>query len=201
MKSILIAATTLLLASTAHSAIIYFDFLGKGGAGLLSTNENHAMNVNFTPGTGGKVGAGIFFDDVSNNLTLNFAWGSANGFIDLSKEASAVHIHGPTASAGVASFNQTAPSSFFPLDTPGLWNPSASNGGVINRTINLTDAQEIALLEGRTYVNVHTGATAANPTIINPGGEIRGNLVIIPEPSQALLSLLGLVMLGARRKR
>ena len=35
----------------------------------------------------------------------------------------------------------------------------------------------------------------------NTGGEIRGNLVVIPEPSHALLGLLGLALLGARRKR
>lgn len=199
MKTILIAATTLLLASTAHSAIIYFDIVGKGGAGLLSTNENHAMNSNFTPGSGGEMGAGIFFDDITKVLTLNFGWGSANGFTDLSKVASAGHIHGPTASGGVASFTENA-GVMIGLDSGPTWNPSATNGGVFNRTITLTVAQETALLDGKTYLNIHTNATSGAPSI-NPAGEIRGNLVIVPEPSQALLSLLGLVMLGARRKR
>lgn len=197
MKSILIAATTLLLASTAHSAIIYFDIVGKGGAGMLSTNENHVING--TPGTGGEMGAGIFFDDVSKVLTLNFGWGSANGFMDLSKVASAGHIHGPTASGGVASFTENA-GVMIGLDSGPTWNPSATNGGVFNRTITLTGPQEAALLAEKTYLNVHTNATPG-AAAINSAGEIRGNLVIVPEPSQALLSLLGLVMLGARRKR
>jgi len=199
MKSILIAATTFLLASNAYSAVIYFDILGKGGAGMLSTNENHAMNVNFTPGTGGEMGAGIFFDDVTKVLTLNFGWGSANGFMDLSKEASAGHIHGPTTSGGVGSFTQNA-GVMIGLDSGPTWNPSATSGGVFNRTVTLNATQEAALLAEKTYLNIHTNATPGVGAI-NPAGEIRGNLVIVPEPSQALLSLLGLVMLGARRKR
>lgn len=199
MKTIILAATTLMLAASAHSATIYFDIVGKGGAGLLSSNENHAMNVNFTPGMGGEVGAGIFFDDVTKVLTLNFAWGSANGFTDLSKVASAGHIHGPTASGGVASFAENA-GVMIGLDSDTTWNPSATSGGVFNRTVTLNTAQETALLAGKTYLNVHTGATTG-VSAINPSGEIRGNLVVVPEPSHAVLSLLGLIMLGARRKR
>jgi len=47
--------------------------------------------------------------------------------------------------------------------------------------VTLTDEQRALLLEGRTYVNVHTPA--------NPGGEIRGQ--IIPVAMQASLSGAG----------
>ncbi len=190
MKSLLITATTLVLASSAQSAIVYFDILGKGGSGLLSTNENHV--VTGITRTGGEFGAGIFFDDITKVLTINVAWGSANGFTDLTGNASAGHIHGPTAAGGVASFTQNT-SVLIGLDSGGTWNPSATNGGITNRTITLTGPQETALLDEKTYLNFHTSA--------NGSGEIRGNLVIVPEPSHAILSVIGLAMLGARRKR
>ena len=190
MKAILLAATSLMLASSAHSAIVYFDILGKDGSGLRSTNENHV--VASPTRLGGEVGAGIFFDDITKVLTINVAWGSVNGFTDLTGVATAGHIHGPTAAGGVASFTQNS-STIIGLDSGPTWNNSATSGGITNRTIVLNAAQETALLEEKNYLNFHTGT--------NPSGEIRGNLVIVPEPSHAVLSIIGLALLGARRKR
>ena len=73
-------------------------------------------------------------------------------YTGLSGPATAAHIHGPAAAganAGVAvPFNAAA---------------SPITGASI-----LTEEQATALMEGKTYVNVHTAA--------NPGGEIRGQI-------------------------
>ena len=142
---------------------INLDLLGKGGAGLLSQNENGVISG--TPGTGGEVGAGCRYETNSRVLSINVAWGSQNGFTDLSSSANNSHIHGPTASAGAASFLQNAGVIF---NLPRV--SSTANGGSINTTVTLSAAQEHDLLAGRYYINIHTAT--------NGGGEIRGNLVV-----------------------
>lgn len=194
MNSISSSALLTLLASAALSGAacattIPFDLQGKAGFGLLPGNENGTVNGN--PGSGGEIGSGILYDDVTNLLTLNIAWGSANGFMNLTGNASAGHIHGPTTSGGAASFTQNA-GVIIGLDNKAGWNPSASAGG-FNGTVTVTDAQEIDLLAGKFYVNIHTGT--------NGGGEIRGNLVQVPEPAAAALLALGGALVAARRRR
>ena len=161
-------ALLLLCALSAQAHQIAFDLAGKAGPGLLSGNENGTING--TPGSGGEVGTGIVFNDQTSVLTINVAWGSGNGFTNLSGDARAGHIHGPTASSGAAAFNENAGIMIGLDDRPG-WNPSATNGG-FSGSVTLTPAQVEFLFAGRLYINVHT------PT--NAGGEIRGNLVQTP---------------------
>jgi len=71
------------LVSPLRSAIIEFDLLGKAGPGLLPGNEAPTTPV----GSGGEIGAGIFFNDVTLQLTINVGWGSGNGFTDLTGPA------------------------------------------------------------------------------------------------------------------
>jgi hypothetical protein len=54
--------------SSTSAAIIAFDLAGNGGAGLLGANENAPVA---SPGSGGEVGAGITFDDVSKVLSIS----------------------------------------------------------------------------------------------------------------------------------
>jgi hypothetical protein len=175
-------------ASSADAATILLDLQGKAGFGLLAGNENSTVNGAF--GSGGEVGAGISFDDVSLVLTINVAWGVANGFTNLTGAATMAHIHGPTTSGGTGSFTQNA-SVLFNLDSGVGWNSSASAGG-INKTVNLNSAQAADLLAGKYYINVHTST--------NGGGEIRGNIVI-PEPATASFLALGVGMLALRRRK
>jgi hypothetical protein len=192
MKKIILLASSVLglSAVSSQAAIVAFDIQGQGGFGLLSTNETHVVTGSF--GSGGEVGAGISYNDVSNELTLNFAWGATNGFTSLTGNATAGHIHGPTANGGVASFTQTA-GVFFTLSSGLTWDDSASAGGVTGRVLTLTAPQELELLAGRYYINIHTGTNGA--------GEIRGNLVAVPESSTALLGALGMLGLLVRKRR
>jgi hypothetical protein len=73
----------------------------------------------------------------------------------------------------------------FDLTQPTIYNPAfvTLEGG----TIPLAEAALIAGIQnGQTYLNIHT--------MINPGGEIRGQLEPVPEPTTLLL--LGTTMGG-----
>lgn len=191
MKKLCALAAFVTAATLASATIIQIDLIGKGGSGLLSGNENGTING--TPGSGGEVGAGISYDDASNDLTINIGWGTGNGFINLSGNATAGHIHGTTASNAPASFNENA-GVLIGLDGLGGWNANASSGGLTG-TVNLSAGQETALLNGQLYINVHTA--------VNGGGEIRGQLIAVPEPSTyaALLGLAGLAFATWRRRQ
>lgn len=198
-RSLYVASALLILSylapmNTVQAGVIFFDLQGKAGTGLLAGNENHTPTG--SPGSGGEMGTGISFDDVTNVLTINAGWGSANGFTDLTGVVTGAHLHGPTASSGVGSFTENAGVKFnLGGSTPGF-NSSASAGGWTNTTVTLTAADALDLLAGRFYLNVHTGT--------NSGGEIRGNLVsAVPEPSSmTLLVLVGLpVLIAGRRTR
>jgi hypothetical protein len=166
------------LGSGALSAqIIQFELLGRAGPGLLPGNE---LGPVVNGGTGGLIGSGIFFNTDTKVLTINVGWGSGNGFTDLSGNATVGHIHGPgdiNTNAGVViDFDMGA----------FTFNKSATNGSVIGSAI-LTGPQETNLLAGLWYINIHTAQ--------NPPGEIRGNLIVIPEPS-TYAALLGAAVLG-----
>jgi hypothetical protein len=100
------------------------------------------------------------------------------------------HIHGPTTSNNGNGFTQTA-GVLFNLTR----SSNAVTGGVFtDAPITLSGAQEIDLLNGKYYINVHT----AN----NTGGELRGFLVPVPEPiSVGALAPLSLLMGRRGRSR
>jgi len=189
-----------LMVNVASGAIIQFDLQGKAGTGLLGGNENLTGGISPTnPGSGGEIGTGIFYDDVSKVLNLNVGWGAGNGFTNLSNVATATHLHGPTALPATPADFAINNGVVFGLDAPsgqsaGIWTPSASNGSFIGTVSNFTAVQESILLAGHYYFNVHTAA--------NGGGEIRGNLVAVPEPgSFALMGLVSVGMAGMVWKR
>ena len=119
----------LLLVASANAATIQFDLQGTAGFGLLGGNENPAVPSG-QGGSGGEIGAGISYDDGSNVLTINIAWGSGNGFTDLTGDATAGHIHGPTVDSGSAAFTENAAVKY-PISTLPGWVPSASSGHFI----------------------------------------------------------------------
>jgi hypothetical protein len=86
----------------------------------------------------------------------------------LKQVANNMHIHGPATSA-------TSTNVLVDL-VPSHVGPFGTNGAIAGSVV-LTDAQRAAILEGRTYVNIHSGA--------HPGGEIRGQ--IVPSVMHAVL--------------
>lgn len=185
MKNLLLAAVLATSVFQANAANILFDLRGVAGFGLLPGNEPGSI----TGGTGGEIGAGIFFDDVTSTLTLNVGWGSSQGFTDLSSAANNSHIHGPVANNFGNGFTQTA-GVLFNLTR----SSNATTGGTITTApIVLTAPQTADLFNGKYYINIHT----AN----NGGGEMRGFLVPVPEPSTYALVGLGIVGLAARAWR
>lgn len=58
-----------------------------------------------------------------------------------------------------------------------------AKGGIIVGSVSYTAAQANDLFSGLHYINIYTDA--------NLGGEIRGQLVVVPEPRIVLLIMLG----------
>lgn len=183
-KLITSSLAALALAASAQAVIVNFDFIGTAGAGLLPGNEPGAI----VGGTGGEIGAGVFYDDVTKFLTLNVGWGSAQGFADLSSASNNSHIHGPTAANNGSGFTQTTGVLFGLTRSSNL----ATGGTITTAPILLTAAQETDLMNGKYYLNIHTAT--------NGSGEIRGFLVASPVPEPATLGLLALGALALVRR-
>ena len=107
-----------------------------------------------TDGTGS---ATLFFDPTTNALTWSLTFASLTG------PATGAHVHGPAAAGSNADIQVDIGA------VSGLTSPLAG-------TATLTDAQASDLLAGLLYLNIHTD--------LNPGGEIRGQ-VLSPPPRRA----------------
>lgn len=170
-------------ASTTQAVTIDLFLQGKGGFGLLATNENPSTT---STGSGGEILGGCTFDTTSKLLVINVGWGSGNGFTDLTGVATASHIHSP------GNFTTSVPVIIGFGGNPAFtFNTSATNGSVAG-SVTLTAAQETELMSNLFYVNVHTTA--------NSNGEIRGNLMV-PEPATAAMGALALGAVALRRRR
>jgi hypothetical protein len=146
-----------LLGASASAAILTFD---ANLDGLQETPPNASPAFGF---------AELTLDDVSGFVTI-----TTGTYQDLLGGATAVHIHG-LSGPGVASAIILG----LTLDTPGATTGTFSGSGT------LTAAQITGMVNGQTYVNVHSQ--------VFPGGEIRGQLFQVPEPVSAVLTCLGLV--------
>jgi CHRD domain/PEP-CTERM motif len=147
--------------------------------------------------TNNSAGTGLAFvnyDDTAHTLQLMAT------FSGLSGTTTASHIHGPTpipfgpaSTAGVAT---TTPSfAGFPLgvtsgsfsNTLDLTQASSYNPAFVTANGGTTATAEVALAnaiaQGRAYWNIHTSFAG--------GGEIRGYLIAVPEPSSIALIGLG----------
>jgi hypothetical protein len=192
MKAAYLFATVVLLPASAVWAdpISYY-------AGLSGSKE---APPNASPGTGL---AYVTIDTVLNTLSVDVT------FSGLVAGNTASHIHCCTAApfAGTASVATTTPTfTGFPTGaTSGVYShifdlslSSSYRSGFITDHGGTTASAEAdlaaGLAQGRAYLNIHSTAF--------PGGEIRGFLVPVPEPSTFLLAgaaLLGLAMRHRRR--
>src|SRR6266481_5687618 len=131
--------------------------------------------ANASPATGFGT---VVLNAAGTQITVDENW------MNLTSAATASHIHGP---AGVG----TNASVLFPFS--GV--PAATSGTIPEQTFSITPTQMGYLQNGLLYMNVHDS--------IFPGGEIRGQLLLVPEPSTvALLGLsAGGIMLFWTRRR
>ena len=175
---------------------IFMDFQGNAGFGLLPGNEVPAVTT--SPATGGESGTGLVYDDTINTLFMLFEFDGLTGGLNTGV-ASGIHLHlssdagDPFGSNGGVEFNINNGT-----DPNVTYNSALIADGAVSGSVDVeivfTEAEEVDLLAGRYYVNIHSTEFG--------GGELRGNVVrAIPEP--ATFSVLGLGLLGliARRKR
>ena len=148
------------------------------------------------------IGSGtVNYDNVNHLLQLQVTF---SGLIATNTGTSASHIHAATLSpfSGTAGVATTTPSfAGFPLgvtsgsfsNTLDLTLASSWNPSYVSAHTDIPGAESAlaaAMAAGEAYWNIHTGAL--------PGGEIRGFLTPVPEPSSLTLAGLGAVGLAAR---
>ena len=146
-------------------------------ATIALTASMDCAQANAGAGTCGAGGSGtgsatITFDDVTNLLSWNISWSGLSGALTVA------HFHGPALpnqNAGVqVDFLSIAPG-----------NPSIGSA-------TITASQATDLLNELWYLNIHSSTFT--------GGEIRGQVTVVPEPTTALLLTIGLAGLAARTR-
>jgi hypothetical protein len=188
--SVAAVATAFLLTNTTYATIYIFD------ANLDGPSESPA---NASPGTGF---AQVTFDDIANTMNVNVTFSGLLGTTTASHIHAATTLPG-TGTAGVATTTPTFAG--FPLGVmSGTYNntldmtmASSYNSAYITANGNTTASAEAALLAAmladKTYLNIHSSVFG--------GGEIRGFLVLVPEPGVVTLFVLGAAIPGIRRIR
>jgi CHRD domain/PEP-CTERM motif len=180
------------LATQASASIVIYD------ATLLGPSESPP---NASPGTGFAI---VTIDTAANTMDVNVT------FSGLTSGTTASHIHccTPTPGTGTAGVATITPTfTGFPTGvTSGSYNntfdltlASSYNPAFVTATGSVSNA-EAALLAGLdagdTYLNIHTTNF--------PGGEIRGFLQAVPEPStwaMMILGFAGIGFMGYRRRK
>src|SRR3989454_4040147 len=190
MKRLLLSALTACSVMSAQAAVIEYS---------VTLNGPNEFPANSSPGIGFGL---VNYDNVAHTLQLQVT------FSGLTTNTTASHIHAPTTApsfqnAGVAT---TTPSfAGFPLGvTSGSfsntldltqassYNPSfvTANGGT---PAGAESALATAMAGGLAYWNIHSAGF--------PGGEIRGFLMPVPEPSTLALFGLGAAAMVWRLRR
>lgn len=129
--------------------------------------------VNASPGTGLGM---VVLNAAQNQITVDLSWSG------LTSPATASHIHGP-AGAG------TNAAVLFPFS--GV--PAATAGSIPEQTFSINSTQVGYLQSGLLYMNIHDANF--------PGGEIRGQLVLVPEPGTLAIAGVGALAAVAAVRR
>ena len=149
----------------------------------ISLNGLQETPPNLIPGTGSGTAT---FSFATLTLALDVS------FIDLLGVPTEAHIHAaPFGVPGGIILDVTSLLSGGPPGAPTT--EGAFFSGSIVGTLPFPPAFITDLLAGNTYLNIHTTAFT--------GGEIRGQLVLVPEPTTVGLVALGLLGLGLGLKR
>jgi hypothetical protein len=177
-------------ASTARAGLFSFDAVLSGPA---------ESPTNASPGTGF---AAVDFDSTAETMHVQITFSGLTGI------TTASHIHSATAvpGAGTAGVATTVPTFVgFPIGvTSGTYdqtydmtlaasyNPAFVT--LIGGTIADAEAALLAgMIAGESYLNIHTTQF--------PGGEIRGFLTPVPEPSTLTLLAFGALSIGLLARR
>ena len=160
----------------AFAALIAFAFAAPAGATyfLFTVSLDGPQAGIASPATGT---ASLKLDDVANTLDVNMSY---SGLLATVTNA---HIHccsPPLVASGVII-------PFVPPMTTG------ATSGVFVNLFSLTPTEVTQVMSGLSYINIHTSFA--------PGGEIRGQIAAVPEPGTLALVGIGLVGLGAGRRR
>jgi hypothetical protein len=133
-----------------------------------STFQAYLTGVGENPPNGSPAtGIGqVVLNAAQTQITVDESWSG------LTAPATASHIHGP----GGAGTNAAV---LFPFS--GV--PAATAGAIPEQTFAITPTQVSYLFAGFLYMNVHTSTF--------PGGEIRGQLLLVPEPATGTLVVVG----------
>jgi hypothetical protein len=162
------------------SSLVVVAALSTGVASAQTTFEAFLTGLGENPPNGAP-GSGIgtvVLNAAQNQITVDESWSG------LLAPATASHIHGP----GGAGTNAGV---IFPLS--GV--PAATAGAIPEQTFAINATQVGYLFSGYLYMNIHTS--------VFPGGEIRGQLLLVPEPGTLTLFAAGgaLAVVWPRRRR
>jgi hypothetical protein len=161
---------------------------GDHAEGLSGRNENPQN----TSTAFGDVLNGMSYDDSTNIFAFDFGYGSGFGFSDLLSDWNGgVHIHGN--GTNTALFPAVNANAGVIYDLGSSHTASGTRSGRVTGTRTLTATHETWLLDNQLYINIHSTNL--------PGGEIRGQLVIVPEPATVLLGFMALLPAMFVRRR
>lgn len=138
---------------------------------------------NASPATGS---ADLSFDDVSHILTWDITFSGLVGGPPI-----AAHFHGPTNPGDPAGPGIASPIRVNIGDISGLASPMIGDFDLDDLTNSAPNTSN--LLNGLWYINIHNAEF--------PGGEIRGQVVRVPEPASLALLGIGVLILALTRNR
>ncbi|MGP1345047.1 MAG: CHRD domain-containing protein [Phycisphaerales bacterium] len=166
------------IASGAVAAVVSLGLVSVGSAAIsefsAGLSGDNEVPANDSEATGTFLG---IYDSDANSFA--FEWDITG---PLSGTPTVSHIHqAPVGVNGPVVFGFNSPGPTWPLAGSATWN-------------GLSPAQVDTLFNGGFYVNFHT--------TVFPGGELRGQITLIPSAGAgALLACAGIVGVGRRRRR